>query len=92
MAVFPGRHSVYWEQVAGMGIPMICKYWEGTTHIDIGGNVIFLKDDSIESLEYSIKDVVNSPSKYHAMEKIAKSKKRKLFSYRNISRKAIEEK
>ena len=91
LAVFPGRHSVYWEQVAGMGIPMICKYWEGTTHIDIGGNVIFLKDDSIESLEYSIKDVVNSPSKYHAMENIAKSKKRKLFSYRNISRKAIEE-
>ena len=28
IAVFPGRHSVYWEQVVGQGIPMIVKRWQ----------------------------------------------------------------
>ena len=27
LVVFPGRHSVFWEEVAGLGIPMIVKYW-----------------------------------------------------------------
>src|SRR5699024_1260183 len=32
LVVFPGRHSVYWEQVVAMGTPMVVKYWDGTTH------------------------------------------------------------
>ena len=47
LVVFPGRHSVYWEQVAGQGIPMIVKDWNGTHHIDLGGNVEFIKEDSV---------------------------------------------
>lgn len=54
---FPGRHSVMWEQVAGQGIPMAVKYWEGTTHIDIGGNVKFLREDSVEEIKKVIKSL-----------------------------------
>ena len=42
LVVFPGRHSVYWEQVVAIGTPMVVKYWDGTTHIDIGGNCMYL--------------------------------------------------
>ena len=55
LAVFPGRHSVMWEQVAGQGIPMVVKFWEGTTHVDLGGNCKFLYKDSVEEIEEVIK-------------------------------------
>lgn len=89
LVVFPGRHSVYWEEVAGLGIPMVCKYWPGTTHVDLGGNVIFLKEDSVEEIKKAILDIFNSPDKYKEMKRIAEEKGMEVFSYRKISQKAI---
>lgn len=89
LVVFPGRHSVYWEQVAAQGIPMLCKYWEGTTHIDIGGNVEFLMEDSVEEIKEKLTELFDNPEKYKKMKEIAESDKRKEFSYKIISRKAI---
>lgn len=91
LAVFPGRHSVYWEQVAGMGIPMICKYWDGTTHIDSGGNVIFLYDDTVNEIVDVILAVLkDDKKKFVQMDRIAKSKGKDKFSYRKISQRALE--
>ncbi len=90
LVVFPGRHSVYWEQAAGQGKPLICKYWEGTTHIDLGGNVIFLMEDSVEEMVYQIKKVINDKEKYKLMKKIAIEKGMQTFSYKKISAKSIE--
>ena len=55
---------MFWEQVAGMGIPMVCKYWEGTTHVDCGGNVKFLYRDSVEEIK-STTGVNPSASNYN---------------------------
>lgn len=90
LAVFPGRHSVFWEQVAGMGIPMICKYWEGTTHVDIGGNVIFLHEDSVGEIQSIIEELLNTPEKYRKMLNMAQGDGKKQFSYKEISRRAIQ--
>lgn len=90
LVVFPGRHSVFWEQVAGLGIPMICKYWEGTTHIDIGGNVMFIRKDSAEEIQKQIEKLLKCPEKYHKMLKVASSKGIKEFSYKYIAEKAIQ--
>lgn len=88
LAVFPGRHSVYWEQVAAQGIPMFCKYWEGTTHIDIGGNVEFLMEDSAELIKNKLSELLENPEKYRKMKECAASDRRHQFSYRVIARKA----
>lgn len=90
LVVFPGRHSVYWEQAAGQGKPLICKYWEGTTHIDLGGNVIFLMEDSVEEMVCQIKKVINDKEKFKLMEKIAFEKGMQTFSYKKISAKSIK--
>ncbi len=90
LAVFPGRHSVFWEQVAGMGIPMICKYWEGTTHVDVGGNVIFLKQDSVEEIQSILQYLLTNPGEYQKMLDVACGKGKEKFSYKEISRKAIQ--
>lgn len=88
LAVFPGRHSVFWEQVAGMGIPMVCKYWDGTTHVDVGGNVRFLKKDSADEIQRVIEKIVNE--EYSEMKKAAVEKGEQMFSYKSIAKKAIE--
>lgn len=90
LAVFPGRHSVMWEQVAGQGIPMVVKYWDGTTHVDVGGNVKFLYEDSVAEIQRTIESLMDRGSDYKNMKSIAINKASKEFSYRSIARKAIE--
>lgn len=88
LAVFPGRHSVFWEQVAGQGIPMIVKYWEGTTHVDCGGNVKFLYEDSVEEIVKNVKEVIKN---YKDMKEIAENAMG-IFSYSEISSRSIKAK
>ena len=87
LVVFPGRHSVFWEQVAGMGIPMIVKYWEGTTHIDHGGNVKFLHDKSVAEIKESLETIFSS-GELKKMKLIAQDVKN-FFSYRNVAERTI---
>lgn len=88
LVVFPGGHSVYWEQVVAQGIPMICKYWEGTTHVDIGGNVEFLMEDSAKLIKEKLLELLEEPEKYKKMKESAISDNRYQFSYKMIARKA----
>lgn len=91
LVVFPGRHSVFWEQVAGLGIPMICKYWDGTTHVDLGGNVEFLKEDSVDEILGKLEQLVAQPAIYKRMKSVAGEKGMEVFSYKNIAKRAINE-
>lgn len=87
LAVFPGRHSVFWEQVAGMGIPMVCKYWDGTTHVDAGGNVKFLRNDSADEIYDVLMSILDG--EYEHMHEIANGVAKKKFSYKEIAVRAI---
>lgn len=89
LVVFPGRHSVYWEQVAGIGIPMLCKYWKGTTHIDLGGNVEFFMNDSEEEIRQKIEELIVRPEIYNDMRNVAEKEGIKKFSYKMIAEKII---
>lgn len=89
LVVFPGRHSVMWEQVVAQGIPMIVKKWQGTTHVDLGGNVKFITEDSIEEIQMLIEEVFNNREEYIKMKEIAVEKGMKEFSYAEIAKKAI---
>ena len=89
LVIFPGRHSVYWEQVAAQGIPMIVKDWEGTHHVDLGGNVIILKEDSAELIRETIRGLLRNPDQYLRMKRIAEERGMSEFSYREIARRSI---
>lgn len=89
LVAFPGKHSVYWEQVTAQGIPMICRYWDGTTHIDIGGNVEFLTQDSAEEIREKLLQIIDEPGKYAEMKNAAQSDLRREFSYKIIARKSV---
>ena len=89
LVIFPGRHSVMWEQVAGQGIPMLVKYWAGTTHVNLGGNVHLLQEDSALEIRKEIESLMDRGEKYQNMKENA-AKGREVFSYRAISKRAIQ--
>lgn len=89
LVVFAGRHSVFWEQVVAQGKPMVCKHWEGTTHIDVGGNVKFLIKDDINEIYNTISNIILDDNIYSKMKEASENRGRKRFSYKNISEKSI---
>lgn len=89
LLVFPGRHSVFWEQAVGVGKPCIFKYWEGTTHIDLGGNCLFLYKDSEEEIKEKIEMMANNKELYNKMKNIAEKEGIKKFSYYRIAKESI---
>lgn len=95
LGIFPGTHSVLWEQAIASGLPCIFKYWEGMDHVNVGGNAIILKQPLDENLfietisnliiELSLKD-----DKYNHMKDIAEKNGREQFSYTQIAKKSIQ--
>lgn len=89
LVIFPGRHSVFWEQVVGLGIPIIAKYWEGTTHIELDGNCLFLYKDKIAEMKENILKLYNNPIKLDRMRRAAKTHAAKEFSYYEIAKRSL---
>lgn len=91
LVIFPGRHSVFWEQVAGQGKPMVVKDWPGTHHVDLGGNTLFLKEDSVSEIKTIVEALCKNPDKVKEMSDIARSKAKKYFSYKDIACRCVQE-
>lgn len=89
LVVFPGRHSVFWEQVAAQGVPMLVKHWDGTTHIQCDGNVKFLYQDSTEEIYTALQDILKTEN-YKIMKRAAQHAS-KSFMYSMISQRSIED-
>jgi 1,2-diacylglycerol 3-alpha-glucosyltransferase len=89
LVVFPGTHSVLWEQAVGVGVPCLFKYWKGMTHVDLGGNCEFLYEDKIEEIQMKLLSIIHNPDRYVLMKKNAIEKGLRSFSYSYIAEKAI---
>lgn len=91
LAVFPGTHSVLWEQVCAAGLPAIFKDWDGgMSHVDVGGNCILMKEINTESIKNTIKKIITDKETYDRMSQVAQTTARSTFSYIEIAKKAIE--
>ncbi len=89
LVVFPGRHSVFWEQVAAQGVPMVCRKWEGTQHVNVGGNTVFCEKDTVEEWMNIITLIVKDKNKYEHMRRNAIESGKDIFSYKRIAQKSI---
>lgn len=90
LVVFPGYHSVMWEEAVGLGVPTVFKYIQGATHIDLGGNCKFIHQDSIESIAKVLHEIIDHEDVYQHMKKIAEEKGMKRFSYKEIAAQSIQ--
>ncbi len=91
LGVFTGKHSVLWEQAVGCGLPLLVKEWDGMKHIDLGGNVVFISDNSPATVKKALISIVETPEIIGRMKDVAESKGMKLFSYKDIAKRSIEE-
>ena len=89
-AIFPGRHSVLWEQAVLCGIPCAFLYAQGMQHVDVGGNCLFFEDGSVQCIKDNILKISNDRNKLENMRKVAQTKGKETFSYINIAKKSIE--
>jgi len=90
LAIFPGTHSVLWEQAVGTGCPCVFRRWKGIEHIDVGGNCVFLERGDQEEIEQLILKIRDHPSLLVDMKAVAVERGIREFSYSDIARRAIE--
>lgn len=90
LVVFPGTHSVMWEQACACRVPCVFKHWEGMHHVDCGGNCEFLYEDTSEEIVNVINSIVLDKEKYRCMKEKAQ-KAGKEFLYSEIAKKVIRE-
>lgn len=90
LAVFPGTHSVLWEQACAAGLPALFKDWDGGfSHVDVGGNCILLKDISVDGIKEELNKLYDNQTLLMEMQAIASTKARKFFSYIEIAKRSI---
>lgn len=89
IAVFPGRHSVLWEETVAMGKPIVVKRWDGTAHVNINDNCLFLERSDYEEMKDVLLELINNENKLNKLEKQAKLAS-KNFLYSEIAKKSLE--
>ena len=88
MVVFPGTHSVLWEQAVGTGLPGIFRHWDGIEHIDKEGNIEFINGESKEELKKILEKVSCNTDIYNNMRTRAEQVKDE-FLYSSIARRSL---
>ena len=68
---------------------MLVKYWPGTHPVDLRGNLAFLENDCVEEIQKKIEELLDNPDEYKKMKEVAMEKGMKVFSYRNIAKRAL---
>ena len=89
--LFPGSHSVLWEQSIGIGLPCAFKRWHGMEHVDVGGNCVFFEDGSKNEIFDLVNKIINSKKYFEKLNLNAMKYGPINFSYSQISKKAIKQ-
>lgn len=88
LAVFPGSHSVLWEEVVGIGIPCLFRDVTGAHHVDVNGNCRFIKSTTKENLKQLIFEIIEPDILVDMKDKANKAKDE--FRYSDIAKRAIQ--
>ena len=87
--LFPGRHSVLWEEAVGCGLPCLFHRYGEKDHTEVCGNCICIEGSDEESLYGHMERVVSDKELYARLKKNSEEAA-KAFSYRAIAEKSLE--
>lgn len=91
LAIYPGTHSVLWEQSIGVGLPCILKRWKGMEHFDVGGNCIFIDEINAINIKEKILLLYNDSQMFKMMKDVSMNIGANKFQYSKISKYAINQ-
>lgn len=91
IVVFPGLHSVMWEQAVASKVPCVFHRIEGFDHVDFGGNCLWVDEDTHEQYQRVIERILNDGETYKSMYLKATSCGAEKFLYSKIAEKVIDD-
>jgi len=89
LGVFPGTHSVLWEQAVGTGLPCLFKRWHGMQHVDVGGNCHFLKSGEEDEIIDAIIRISDDRELHSQMKEVSVNVGIPTYAYSEIAKRAI---
>lgn len=90
MVVFPGLHSVLWEQALACQIPCVFSRLEGFEHVDLPGvRLLDFRDGTAFGL--LVESFATDASARQAMAKAAESVEREHFLYSHLAQQVLED-
>jgi len=91
LVIFPGLHSVLWEQAVASQIPCAFSKIPGFEHINIGENCVLMEGKTSEYYQKLVEQIVSDREFYAQLLKNAQSPKSSIFLYSHIANKVIED-
>ena len=88
LMIFPGTHSVLWEDAVGFGMPCFFKHWIGINHYDHNGNCHYF-NTKIE-LEELVTVYAKDNYKFNSLRERARAETKSQFNYNKIAKSAID--
>lgn len=90
-AIFPGTHSVVWEEAIGHGLPAVFRRWKGMEHLDLGGNAEFLDEITSRILDDILLRLTSDGGEtLREMARVASEKGPEVFSFSKIAVKSLQ--
>lgn len=86
--VFPGRHSVLWEEAIGCGLPCIFRRYEKKDHTEVCDNCICMKNATDQEIYKIMLRMTTDPGAYGRMKHNAEEAT-KVFSYHAIAERSV---
>ena len=87
--LFPGRHSVLWEEAIGCGLPCLFHRYEEKDHTEVCGNCICIEQFDEDTIYRNMTKVLEN-KEYYAQLKANAEKASNEFSYHTIAEKSVE--
>lgn len=91
LIVFPGLHSVLWEQAVASKVPCAFSKIDGFEHVQINGNCILMEGKTSKYYEEMIKDLLDNNDKYQTLKSRAKNPEVEKFHYSKIANQVFKD-
>lgn len=91
IVMFPGLHSVLWEQAVASRVPCAFSRIKGFEHVDIGGNCVFMDGKTVDYYQALIERLFKDKVYYSQLYNNAQQEQTKQFLYSNIAQKVIDD-
>ena len=91
LIVFPGLHSVLWEQAVASKTPCAFSKMKGFEHVNINGNCILMEGKDSLFYQNMISELLESPQSYLALKDSCEDPQIEAFYYSNIARQVIND-
>lgn len=91
LIVFPGLHSVLWEQAVASKTPCAFTDIDGFRHVLFNDNCILMTNNTVEYYKQLIEDLLYNPNKYEVLKKNSDNEMTEKFYYSNIAQQVLQD-